>query len=263
MEMDIEVLRSHELYEQGVYTGVTSEAHREHGQVARDPSRRHDSKDARELVALSAAGGLETGKLTGHSASWSTCRRLDQRRLRGRGRLGGAARITPKGEGKLGWRVELAARWKALGVTFEPFGKDHTTQRRLDRHRRPHGERGIPLPCSGPLRVRVDRASRAAGDMSSSRGIVLLPKDLLRIMPPGARAAHNPRPRPLPQLRTSTSVSGFPRFMDEYRAETGEPFVPSPIWSPSPRPSAKTRRPPRRCCGGGVRGGGSGHGLAR
>ena len=33
-----------------------------------------------------------------------------------------------KGEGKLGWRVELAARWKALGVTFEPFGKDHTSR---------------------------------------------------------------------------------------------------------------------------------------
>ena len=33
-----------------------------------------------------------------------------------------------KGEGKLGWRVELAARWKASGVTFEPFGKDHTSR---------------------------------------------------------------------------------------------------------------------------------------
>ena len=33
-----------------------------------------------------------------------------------------------EGEGKLGWRVELAARWKALGATFEPFGKDHTSR---------------------------------------------------------------------------------------------------------------------------------------
>jgi lysyl-tRNA synthetase class 1 len=29
-----------------------------------------------------------------------------------------------KGEGKLGWKVEFAARWKALDVRFEPFGKD-------------------------------------------------------------------------------------------------------------------------------------------
>ncbi|MGC9517624.1 MAG: lysine--tRNA ligase [Methanomicrobiales archaeon] len=29
------------------------------------------------------------------------------------------------GDGKLTWRVEWAARWKILGVTCEPFGKDH------------------------------------------------------------------------------------------------------------------------------------------
>ncbi len=35
----------------------------------------------------------------------------------------GEANIT-KAEGKLGWKVEFAARWKALDVRFEPFGKD-------------------------------------------------------------------------------------------------------------------------------------------
>ena len=30
-----------------------------------------------------------------------------------------------KGQGKLTWRVEWPARWKLLGVTCEPFGKDH------------------------------------------------------------------------------------------------------------------------------------------
>lgn len=29
-----------------------------------------------------------------------------------------------KGEGKLGWKVEFAARWNALDIRFEPFGKD-------------------------------------------------------------------------------------------------------------------------------------------
>jgi lysyl-tRNA synthetase class 1 len=29
-----------------------------------------------------------------------------------------------KAEGKLGWKVEFAARWKALDIRFEPFGKD-------------------------------------------------------------------------------------------------------------------------------------------
>jgi lysyl-tRNA synthetase class 1 len=29
-----------------------------------------------------------------------------------------------KGEGKLAWKVEFAARWKALDIRFEPYGKD-------------------------------------------------------------------------------------------------------------------------------------------
>jgi len=35
----------------------------------------------------------------------------------------GEATIT-KAEGKLGWKVEFAARWNALDIRFEPFGKD-------------------------------------------------------------------------------------------------------------------------------------------
>ncbi|HEC81068.1 MAG TPA: lysine--tRNA ligase, partial [Thermoplasmatales archaeon] len=33
--------------------------------------------------------------------------------------------IRKGGVGKLPWRVDWPARWKMLGVTFEPFGKDH------------------------------------------------------------------------------------------------------------------------------------------
>src|SRR5450756_2578039 len=29
------------------------------------------------------------------------------------------------GQGKLAWRIHWPARWKILGVTIEPFGKDH------------------------------------------------------------------------------------------------------------------------------------------
>ena len=30
-----------------------------------------------------------------------------------------------KDQGKLPWRIEWPAKWKILGVTVEPFGKDH------------------------------------------------------------------------------------------------------------------------------------------
>ncbi|HEC87375.1 MAG TPA: lysine--tRNA ligase [Thermoplasmatales archaeon] len=37
----------------------------------------------------------------------------------------GEVDIRKGGVGKLPWRVDWPARWKMLGVTFEPFGKDH------------------------------------------------------------------------------------------------------------------------------------------
>jgi len=36
----------------------------------------------------------------------------------------GSADIREGGSGKLPWRIDWPARWKMLGVTFEPFGKD-------------------------------------------------------------------------------------------------------------------------------------------
>lgn len=39
----------------------------------------------------------------------------------------GKVDIREGGVGKLPWRVDWPARWKILGVTFEPFGKDHGT----------------------------------------------------------------------------------------------------------------------------------------
>jgi lysyl-tRNA synthetase class 1 len=66
---------------------------------------------------------------------------------------------------------------------------------------------------------------KGRGDMSSSRGIVLLPKDLLEIMPPDAvRRIILGRD---PARRFDIDLEGgFPRFMDEYRAEAGAPYVP-------------------------------------
>lgn len=68
------------------------------------------------------------GNLT-HIKDWDedslyyTCsgKEVKNRRVEGCGEEGSV----PLSEGKLTWRVDWPARWKALGVTFEPFGKDH------------------------------------------------------------------------------------------------------------------------------------------
>jgi lysyl-tRNA synthetase class 1 len=61
--------------------------------------------------------------------------------------------------------------------------------------------------------------------MSSSRGIVLLPKDLLRIMPPDA-VRRMVLGRDPSRAWDMDLEGGFPRFMDEYRASVEEKPVP-------------------------------------
>jgi lysyl-tRNA synthetase class 1 len=129
-----------------------------------------------------------------------------------------------RGEGKLGWRVELAARWKALGVTFEPFGKDHTSRGGSTETADRMAREVFDYPVPG--RYEYEWISiKGKGAMSSSKGIVLLPKDLLLIMPPDALRKMMLGRDPSRAIELDLE-GGFPRFMDEYRAEAGEPYVP-------------------------------------
>ena len=230
MEMDIEVLRSHELYEQGVYTGVTREAI-EHTDALRgilqDVTNRKMPEHWSPYLPRASSGKLTGARILDHVPEENKVVYVDEDGWED-------AADYSSGEGKLGWRVELAARWKALGVTFEPFGKDHTsrggstdTADRMSRE---------VFHCQVPGRYEYEWIGlKGRGDMSSSRGIVLLPKDLLEIMPPDAV-------RRIILGRASRAL-----WMSTAR-RPGSPTSPSPTWSPSPRPSATTLKPPRRCC---------------
>jgi lysyl-tRNA synthetase class 1 len=109
-------------------------------------------------------------------------------------------------------------------VTFEPFGKDHTSRGgstdTADRMAREVFHYLVPG------RYEYEWIGlKGKGAMSSSRGIVLLPKDLLRIMPPDAmrRMVVGRDPSRAWDLDLE---GGFPRFMDEYRATVETQPVP-------------------------------------
>jgi lysyl-tRNA synthetase class 1 len=141
-------------------------------------------------------------ELTGKevSPSWSpfnplcpSCGRITSARVAGFSRAaetvdfecdcGTAGTVPMAGGGKLVWRIDWPARWVALGVTVEPFGKDHATRggsydtgARIVREVF-EGEPPFPVPYEW---IHL----KGRGDMSSSKGNVLSISRMLEVVPP-------------------------------------------------------------------------------
>ncbi|MDQ3251121.1 MAG: lysine--tRNA ligase [Actinomycetota bacterium] len=220
MGMDIEVLRSHDLYERGVYTNVTREAI-EHTdglrEILQEVTNRKMPEHWSPYLPRASSGKLVGLRVLEHVPEQTSVVFADEDGFE-------EAANYARGEGKLGWRVELAARWKALGVTFEPFGKDHTSRGGSTDTADRMSREVFHYPVPGRYEYEWI-GLKGRGDMSSSRGIVLLPKDLLKIMPPGA-VRRIILGRDAARRFDIDLEGGFPRFMDEYRAEAGELYVP-------------------------------------
>ncbi|ADI74627.1 lysyl-tRNA synthetase [Methanohalobium evestigatum Z-7303] len=96
---------------------------------------------------------------------------------------GHSGTVSMTGGGKLSWRVDWPARWQILGVTVEPFGKDHASRGgSYDT-----GER-IAKEIYGyepPYPVVYEWIMLGKqGAMSSSSGVVVTISDMLKVVPP-------------------------------------------------------------------------------
>ena len=98
---------------------------------------------------------------------------------------GAAGELPMAGGGKLTWRVDWPARWAMLGVSLEPFGKDHATRGgSYDTGARISRE---IFDYEPPLPVPYEWISlKGQGDMSSSKGNVLSIAQVLELVPPEA-----------------------------------------------------------------------------
>jgi lysyl-tRNA synthetase class 1 len=121
------------------------------------------------------------------------CGRMTQARVRGFSAsertvdydcaCGSSGSVPMAGGGKLVWRIDWPARWSLLGVTVEPFGKDHATRggsydTGVRVSREIFGtEPPYPIPYEW---IRL----KGRGDMSSSKGNVLSIGRVLEIAPP-------------------------------------------------------------------------------
>ena len=225
--VEVEVVRADRLYKSGRMTPWIVRA-----LAARD--------------ALAAVLAEHTGKQV--AADWSpfqplcpSCGRITAARVSGFDaaaetvdyacECGDAGRVPMAGGGKLVWRIDWPARWAELGVTVEPFGKDHATRggsyetgARIAREVF-GSEPPLPIPYEW---IRL----KGQGDMSSSKGNVLAIGTILEVVPPEALRYLVMRERP---NRTIAFDPGLPLLAlvdeldnQEARGHSAQRSVPSP-----------------------------------
>ncbi|ANM28767.1 hypothetical protein ABI59_02795 [Acidobacteria bacterium Mor1] len=96
---------------------------------------------------------------------------------------GAEGSVPMAGGGKLVWRIDWPARWAMLGVTVEPFGKDHAT-------RGGSYDTGVRISkeifdYEPPFPIAYEWIRlKGGGDMSSSKGNVLSIANMLEVVPP-------------------------------------------------------------------------------
>jgi lysyl-tRNA synthetase class 1 len=91
----------------------------------------------------------------------------------------GAAQLD---QGKLTWRLDWAGRWKLLGITSEPFGKDHAAAGGSWDTSSVIVERIFDYPA--PLPLAYEHFMVEGGRMSKSIGNVVTLEEMLETVPP-------------------------------------------------------------------------------
>ena len=123
-------------------------------------------------------------------------------------------------EGKLSWRIEWVGVWWALGVDFEPYGKDHAV---------PGGSRdscndlarsiyGFEPPEGFPYEWVTFRRGREEADMTSSGFIGVTPREWLEVAHPHIYRFLVLKTPPMKKI--TIDMASIPRYYDQYlRAE--------------------------------------------
>ena len=173
------VYRADELYKEGVYVEAIKQALVKKDEIA-DILQKRSGKTPVETWNPFNPICLECGKV---NTTIVTGFDLDAETVDYDCSCGHSGTVSMKGGGKLTWRVDWPARWKALGVSVEPFGKDHASRggsydtgqdivKEIFGYEAPH-----PIVYEWIMLGQK-------GAMSSSTGVVVSIADMLKVVPP-------------------------------------------------------------------------------
>jgi lysyl-tRNA synthetase class 1 len=215
-ELDIAptVYLAHELYENGDFVPATMKALQNRDKIAAilgEVSKRAIPADWSPFNVLCVScGRITTTQVTGFDERRETVDYTCD--------CGYAGTVPVKGNGKLTWRVDWASRWGILGVTIEPFGKDHATRGgSYDTGTRISREiYGYEPPY--PIIYEWIHL-KGKGAMSSSTGVAVTISDMLRVMPPEVLRYLIIKTKP--EKHIDFDPSRIVELIDEYDRATG------------------------------------------
>jgi lysyl-tRNA synthetase class 1 len=179
LDITLEIYRADEMYKNGLYTEATKVALERRDAIANiieSVSKRKLAADWSPFNPLcEQCRRISAAQIIEHIPARNS---VHYRCLCG----GEGTADYSKGQGKLAWRVDWPARWKILGITIEPFGKDHavaggsydTGERISEEVYEYRAPRPVPY---GHIHL------KGRGKMSSSKGVTISIGDMLESAP--------------------------------------------------------------------------------
>jgi lysyl-tRNA synthetase class 1 len=224
LEIEVEIYRADEMYKSGLYVDVIKEAFLRRDEIARileDVSGRQMSEDWTPFNPIcDACGRITSAIVTGYD--------LEKEEAYYECECGNKGVASFTGGGKLTWRVDWAARWKLLGVTIEPFGKDHAapggsfdTGKRIAteiyKYAAPY-----PIPFEHiHLKTQSGEGKKAkVTSMSSSKGTNIPVHEIVEAVPPAILKHVIVRVRPEKHIEFNPALPLL-YLIDEYEREIG------------------------------------------
>ena len=224
LEIEVEVYRADEMYKSGLYVDVIKEAFLRRDDISRileDVSGRQMPKDWTPFNPLcDACGRITSAIVTGYD--------LEKEEAYYECECGNKGVASFTGGGKLAWRVDWAARWKILGVTIEPFGKDHAAPGgSFDSGKRIVTEiynyaAPYPIPFEHIHLKTQSREGKKAKvtSMSSSKGTNIPVHEIVEAVPPAILKHVIVRVRPDKHIEFNPALPLL-YLIDEYEREIG------------------------------------------
>lgn len=212
----LEVKKNDEMYKKGLFNGNVIKA--------------LQNKDRIREILKKATGKETEESWSPFNAVCKKCRKMTDTTVTGydpealtvdyKCACGNSSSRKIAGGGKLTWRVDWPARWQVLGVSLEPFGKDHAS-------RGGSYDTGVSIckeifSYEAPYPVVYEWISlKGMGDMSSSKGNVISADKMLEVIPPEVLKYSIIKTKPAKAIAFDPGLSTI-TLMDEFDDENSK-----------------------------------------